>query len=307
MIYFYLKEEIIVKQYPILYQSIPSGETLAYRKCGVGGNNLVLLHGNMSSSVHFQPLMEQLEQYFTIYALDLRGFGDSTYNHSFDSLHELADDIKEFISLLGITSPVIMGWSTGGGLAMEIAADLGSDVRGIILLSSVGIQGYTMFRKDSSGAPIMGDCLMNKDEIAVDTVQVAPALRAYESNDKEFFRYLWNLVIYHKAQPPAEDYELYLEAILKQRNLVDVDYSLVHFNVSDTSNLVGTGNGRARLITCPVFIIHGEADMVVPVEEARKTKEFFGEQASLHILSGLSHSIITDDLVALTGLIQRFA
>ena len=307
MILSHLKEEKIVKQYPILYQSIPGEETLAYRKCGVGDKVLLLLHGNMSSSAHFQTLMEKLEQDFTIYAVDLRGFGDSTYNHGFDSLHELANDIKEFISLQGIRNPVIMGWSTGGGIAMEIAADLGSEVRGIILLSSVGIQGYTMFRKDASGAVIMGDCLLHKDEIAADPVQVAPALRAYESNDKEFFRYLWNLVIYHKNQPPAEDYELYLEAILKQRNLVDVDYSLVHFNVSETANLVGQGNGRAKLITCPVAIIHGEADMVVPVEEARKTKEFFCEQAQLHILDGLSHSIVTDDLAALTNFVRHYA
>ena len=296
-----------MKQYPILFQSISGGETLAYRKCGVGDKVLLLLHGNMSSSVHYQTLMEKLEKDFTIYAVDLRGFGDSSFNHGFDSLHELADDIKEFISLQGISKPVILGWSTGGGIAMEIAADLGSEVRGIILLSSVGIQGYTMFRKDSSGAMIIGDCLLNKDEIAADPVQVAPALRAYDSNDKEFFRYLWNLVIYHNNQPPAEDYELYLEAILKQRNLVDVDYSLVHFNISETSNLVGAGNGRASSVKCPVAIIHGEADMVVPIDEARKTKEFFGEQAQLHILAGLSHSIITDDLSALTDLVRHYA
>jgi len=296
-----------VKQYPIIFQTISGGETLVYRKCGTGNKTLVLLHGNMSSSVHFQPLMEQLEQDYTVYAVDLRGFGDSSYNHSFDSLRELADDIQEFISLQGIIRPVLMGWSTGGGIAMEVAADLGDDVRGIILLSSVGIQGYTMFRKDAAGAPIMCDYLISKDEIAADPVQVAPALRAYELNDREFFRYLWNLVIYHKNQPPSEDYELYLDAILKQRNLVDVDYSLVHFNVSNSSNGVESGSGRAKHITCPIAIIHGEADMVVPVEEARKTKEFFGGQAQLHILSGLSHSIITDDLSALTELVQRYA
>lgn len=296
-----------MKQYAVQFQAISGGEILSYRKCGTGSNNLVLLHGNMSSSVHFQPLMEQLEQSFTIYALDLRGFGDSTYQHSFDSLHELADDVKAFIRVQGINNPVLLGWSTGGGVAMEVAADLGHDVRGIILLSSVGIQGYTMFRKDEKGALIMGDYLVNKDEIAADPVQVAPPLQAYASNDREFFRYLWNLVIYHKNQPPNEDYELYLDAILKQRNLVDVDYSLVHFNVSESSNGVEPGSGQANKITCPVVIIHGEADMVVPVEEARKTKAFFGDRVQLHILEGLTHSIITDDLSALAELVHRYA
>lgn len=296
-----------MKKYPLLFQAISGGEKLAYRKCGLDGKNLILLHGNMSSSVHYQILMERLEPEFTIYAVDLRGFGDSTYKHSFDSLHDLAEDIKEFIRLQNIIRPVILGWSTGGGVAMEIAADLGSDVRGIILLSSVGIQGYPMFRKDASGTPIIGDYLIKKDEIGADAVQVSPALRAYEVNDREYFRTLWNLLIYVKKQPPAEDYELYLDAILKQRNLVDVDYSLVHFNISDSSNGVEPGNGRARGITCPVAIIHGEDDMVVPVEESKKTKSFLGDQAQLHILAGLSHSVITDDLPALTELVREFA
>ena len=294
-----------MKQYPIQIQPIPSGETLAFRKCGNGAVNLVLLHGNMSSSVHYQPLMEKLEQYFTVYAVDLRGFGDSSYNHGFDSLRELAEDVKQFICLQKIDKPVIMGWSTGGGVAMEVAADLGSEVREIILLSSVGIQGYTMFRKDAQGAPIIGDYLINKDEITSDPVQVAPALQAFEKNDREYFRWLWNLVIYHKNQPPAEDYELNLDAILKQRNLVDIDYSLVHFNVSESSNGVEPGSGRASQISCHVTIIHGEADMVVPVDEAKKTKAFFGDKAQLNVLSGLTHSIITDDLAALTELVIK--
>ncbi len=296
-----------MKQYPVQTQAIPSGETLAFRKCGTGTVNLVLLHGNMSSSVHYLPLMEKLEQSFTIYAVDLRGFGDSSYNHRFDSLRELAEDVKQFISLQKIEKPVIMGWSTGGGVAMEVASDLGDEVRSIILLSSVGIHGYNMFRKDAQGAPIIGDYLINKDEIASDPIQVAPALRAYEKNDKEYFRWLWNLVIYHKNQPSAEEYELNLEAILKQRNLVDIDYSLVHFNVTDSSNGVEPGSGRAKLISCPITIIHGDSDMVVPVDEAKKTKDFFGDKAQLYILPGLTHSIITDDLAALTELVMKNA
>lgn len=295
-----------MKQYPVQFQPISGGETLAFRKCGAGSRNLVLIHGNMSSSVHFVPLMEQLESEFTVYALDLRGFGDSSYLKGFDSLLELADDVKDFIRLQNIENPVLMGWSTGGGVALEAAADLGKAVKGVILLSSVGLQGYTMFRKDAAGAPIMGDYLINKDEIAADAVQVAPPLRAYETGDREYFRYLWNLVIYHNGQPSAEDYEQYLDAIMKQRNLVDVDYSLVHFNVTERSNGVEPGSGRGKKVTCPICIIHGEADMVVPAEESRKTKAFYGEQAVLSILPGLSHSVITDDLPALTELVRSF-
>ncbi len=296
-----------MKQYPVEYLQLSNGETMAYRRCGKGERQLVLIHGNMSSSVHFQPLMELLEPYFTIHAMDMRGFGDSSYNQPFNSLEELADEAAEFIRLRDIHDPVLLGWSTGGGVALELAAMPGVGARALILLSSVGLMGYPMLRKDAAFQPITGDYLTKRDDIAADPLQVAPVLAAYENNDREFFRTLWNAVIYCRAQPPAEDYELYLDAILKQRNLVDVDYSLVHFNVTDEPSPVQSGSDHARYVKCPVVIVHGEADMVVPKENAEQTKAFFGDRARLHILPGLSHSIITDDCRALADIVREFA
>ena len=40
------------------------------------------------------------------------------------------------------------------------------------------------------------------------------------------------------------------------------------------------------------------------MENAREAKNFFGDQAELHILKGLSHSIITDDVDALAEIIK---
>ena len=74
----------------------------------------------------------------------------------------------------------------------------------------------------------MGDYLVTKEEIAADPLQVAPPKKALENKDREFFRYIWSAAIYVNKQPPAEDFEIYLDEIVKQRNLVDVDYSLVH-------------------------------------------------------------------------------
>ena len=60
-------------------------ETLAYLDRG-RGEAVLLLHGNMSSSLHFTPLFERLAEGFRLIAPDLRGFGDSTYHEPFDSL-----------------------------------------------------------------------------------------------------------------------------------------------------------------------------------------------------------------------------
>lgn len=294
-----------MKQYLVQYLQLSNGETMAYRQCGNGRRVLVLIHGNMSSSVHFQPLMESLEPYFSIYAIDLRGFGDSSYLREFDSLEELADDTAEFLAKLEIREPILLGWSTGGGVALELAARPDVGAAALVLLSSVGLTGYPMFRKGADLQPIVGNYLTKREDIAADPIQVAPVLAAYRNNDREFFRALWNALIYCRTQPPAEDYELYLDAILKQRNLVDVDYSLVHFNVTDEPSPVQSGSDHARYVKCPVVIVHGEADMVVPKINAEQTKSYFGDRADLHILPGLSHSIITDDCAALAEIIKN--
>lgn len=66
-----------MKQYEVKTFESDTGETIAYRESNTSGDTVLLVHGNMSSSVHFQPLMETLEENFNIYALDLPGFGEN--------------------------------------------------------------------------------------------------------------------------------------------------------------------------------------------------------------------------------------
>lgn len=284
-----------MKQYPVKTVQIPSGETIAYRESGAGPRTVVLIHGNMSSSVHWQTTMEALEPCYRVVAPDLRGFGDSSYEARFDSLHELAQDIEAFLDLVGVTKCALVGWSTGGGVAMEIAADRPEMVKKLILLDSVPLTGYPIFKKDEMGKPILTELLRTKEEVAADPVQVVPALGAFATNNRELMRMIWNATIYHLNQPPAEDYEEYLTATMKQRNLVDVDYALMTFNISHRNNGYSEGNRRMDLIQCPVYILQGEKDLVVPTTWAEQMKADFGDKAQYITFVKAGHSVITDD------------
>ncbi len=55
-------------------QFLKTGEIIAYRCAGNIGPVIVLLHGNMSSSVHWNVAMRALEERAQVYALDLCGF-----------------------------------------------------------------------------------------------------------------------------------------------------------------------------------------------------------------------------------------
>lgn len=284
-----------MKQYPVKTVDIPRGETLAYREAG-SGKPLVLIHGNMSSSVFFQTTMEALEKDFHIIAPDLRGFGDSSYNQPFDSLRELALDVEQLLDAVGIEKPYdVLGWSTGGGVALELAADRPEDIGKVILLDSAPINGYPMFKKGAGGQPILTEPLKTKEEVAADPVQVLPALAAFAGNDRDMMRMIWNATIYNLKQPPEEEYELYLDAIMKQRNLVDVDYALLTFNMTHTPSLSAVGTGRIDLLRGPIIMLQGEKDIVVPLAWAQAMKETLGDRATLIIFADVGHSVITDD------------
>jgi pimeloyl-ACP methyl ester carboxylesterase len=285
-----------VKQYPVHIHTCANGETITYRTAGTQGPVVVLVHGNMSSSVHWQTTMEHLENDYQLIVPDMRGFGDSSYNNELNSLFDFGSDLLDLLNALKVESCSLVGWSTGGGVVLEMAAELKEKVKKVILLDSVGLTGYPMFKKDANYQPILTELLTTKEDIAKDPVQVLPIVAAYANRDKNMLRMIWNAVIYNMNQPNEEDYELYLEAMLKQRNIVDVDYGLVVFNMTHDFNGVVNGSGRMDLITADIVILHGEKDMVVPVMYAQDMKKRFGDKAELVLFENAGHSVITDDL-----------
>ncbi len=171
---------------------------------------------------------------------------ESTYHNEINSLKDFSEDVKLFVDALGLTKFSIAGWSTGGGIAMQFAADYPDYVEKLILIESVGVKGYPIFKKNEMGQPIIGEFVTTKKDIAADPIQVLPALQALQKRDKEYYRTLWNLVIYTHKQPEPAKYEEYIDDMLTQRNLVDVDYALVHFNITDEFNGVSQGTGDVK-------------------------------------------------------------
>jgi len=273
-----------MKKYEVRTVQLPGGEVYAYRRAGNGGDTVVLIHGNMSSSAHWLTALEALEDEFTVYAPDMRGFGDSSYNSEFDSLGELAQDLMEFVDALGIEECYLCGWSTGGGVAMEFAASRPEETKGLILLDSVPPTGYPMFKKDAEFKPILTEPLMTKEDVAADPVQVVPALNALKSGDRATMQYFWDLTIFNINKPSSQDCEVYLDGVMKQRNLVDIDYALLTFDIVS----------RLPEIKCPVTMLHGEKDMVVPLAWAQASLALFGGRAEMVTFANAGHSPITD-------------
>ncbi|PDM37110.1 alpha/beta hydrolase, partial [Bacillus cereus] len=115
----------MIKPATMEFVSLSNGETIAYQEVGrQNAEILVLIHGNMTSSQHWDLVIEKLQDQYHIYALDLRGFGQSTYNKAIDSIQDFAEDVKLFIDQIK-TREIFIKWAGqwDGGVAMQFTAN----------------------------------------------------------------------------------------------------------------------------------------------------------------------------------------
>jgi 2-hydroxy-6-oxonona-2,4-dienedioate hydrolase len=285
--------------------ALPNGETLAYVQAGTGERVLVLIHGNLSSSYHWLPLIDVLKDQYTIYAFDLRGMGDSTYQNRFDDLGALASDISLALDALLIKKYVVAGWSAGGGVAMLLASR-DQRVEKLILLASMSYKGLPVYRKDQDGKILFGSTYSTKEALAQDKIQVMPILQAVAKQDEAYMKWLWQAVIYTVNQPDASFNDILIKESLKQRNLVDLDWAIMHFNIGAGKTDYAQGNLEIKKINVPVLSIWGRQDKTVWEAMVRETAFVLGQLCSLKIYDQCGHSPVTDQLAQLSQDIQAF-
>ncbi|WP_054949220.1 alpha/beta fold hydrolase [Numidum massiliense] len=128
---------------------------VSYLVSGKPGNEpLILIHGNVSSNLFLEDTVKLVENYH-VFAPDLRGYGE-TEALPIDATHGLrdwADDLKSFVDALNIDQPMhLLGWSMGGGIAIQYAIDHPKDVMSITLVNPISPYGFGG-TKDISGTP----------------------------------------------------------------------------------------------------------------------------------------------------------
>ena len=238
-------------------------EKLAYIEVGSGDKVIVLIHGNFTSSFSLYPFFERCPKNARMIAFDLRGFGDSSYNNRFDTIDELADDVIEALNVLGLKKINLVGWSLGGAVCLKIAAKLKYSVDSMSLIQSASYRGYPVFQKDSKYKDIYGKVYPNKDAMALDPILVLPLLQAYAQKDRAFLDAIKMASTWSKNRPSKEICDEYIDEQLKQRCLVDADWALANFNMSNSSNMYNLGTNDIKDITCKTFMTNATGDAVV--------------------------------------------
>ena len=111
------------------------GNWIRYSVTG-GGPPVVLVHGWLSSSRVWRRLVERLAQRFTVYTLDLAGFGDSDKPISGYGIRYGSRLLYAFCAHFGLSRVAVIGHDVGGTMAVKLAADHPDVVGRLILVAT---------------------------------------------------------------------------------------------------------------------------------------------------------------------------
>lgn len=273
---------------------LKNGEVYHYLEQGQGEQTIILIHGNFSSSLFYTPLLERLPKNVRVLAPDLRGYGDSTYYRRIKSLVDFADDVKLFMDAKDIQKAHIVGWSLGGGVAMEFAAAYPERIDKLVLIESSTHKGYPVFKKDSKGVPQVGQTYVSPEEMGEDAVQVKPLLEAQKTGNFDFVKMIFDYTIYTVKKPTDEQSKVWVNESLKQRNLIDADWALANQNMSSVHNFYNAGTNQISKIKCEILHTWAKQDVTVPEYMVLDNYNTLKSQSKLVVYDQCGHSPLVD-------------
>lgn len=126
------------------------------------GVPVLFIHGNVSSARFWEETMLALPPRYRALAVDLRGFGQSETKpvDATRGLRDFSDDLYSLVETLqlaeGDRKVHLVGWSAGGGVAMQYAIDHPERVASLVLVAPMSPYGFGG-TKDNSGTPCWSD------------------------------------------------------------------------------------------------------------------------------------------------------
>jgi pimeloyl-ACP methyl ester carboxylesterase len=101
------------------------------------GAEIILLHGWGANKETMMPVFKHLAERYTVYNIDLPGFGASSEPASVWGTVDYADFVQKFCAACDISQPVLVGHSFGGKISIILGAR--GFARKVILADSAGI------------------------------------------------------------------------------------------------------------------------------------------------------------------------
>ena len=112
-----------------------NGINIHYQVSG-SGSPLILLHGGTATHEEWNDFLPAFTPHFTVYAPDSRGHGKTDNPDGVLSYPQMADDVAAFIAALKIDQPIVLGFSDGGQIALELGLRHPGVARALVISGS---------------------------------------------------------------------------------------------------------------------------------------------------------------------------
>lgn len=238
------------------------------------GEPVVLLHGLGASRKHWDGSRAALlDAGYRVVRADLRGFGDSELPQADYPFSRLIDDFGALLREVGLAeTPIhLVGHSLGGMIAQRYVLDHPAHVESLTLCSTMSHLGRR--------ATAFARALILLSRSGFDAAVADAAIRA------EVERVLGDAF---QTPPPIELFRRGLESPNPAQAMAWT--SVIGFSVKD----------ELHAVRCPVLVLHGSADPLLPIAAGRATHYLLGSVARWVEIPGAGHLIPARETEAFT-------
>ncbi|KAJ3519763.1 hypothetical protein NMY22_g13053 [Coprinellus aureogranulatus] len=267
----------------------PDGTTIFAQAVGDSRlPTLVFIHGLAMSSLVWAKIFQDVKllKSFYLVAYDLRGHGRSGKPDAIEGYtSELyAQDFDAVMKALGVTSPILVGWSLGATIATDVAAYLGSDtLAGIVYTAGLPwLDAEQIFATEwlKSLAPSFAPDA-NSDAVISSRIEFVTKL--FNHPEKVPTDVLWSWIGGSMLQPPSK-------------------FMFLLSKTQDTTRLFEAGaNGM------PLLIINGESDRFLDGEKVLQAVKGHFKDLTVHTIANGSHAFFYEDQEEYVAELAKFA
>jgi pimeloyl-ACP methyl ester carboxylesterase len=231
------------------------GGLIHYEKLG-RGRPVILVHGWIGSWRYWIPLMQQLHMRFSVYTLDLAGFGDSAKNAESYTLEQQVALLHRFMEQLAIPKAAMIGHGLGAMVLTHFAQRHPERVARMLLVSAPLFDVGSLRERAPLPTPRPIETISGRATASAPVPPPAPNRSANPLAEIINERSMPTLLekCFKKTDPTYDK----LRVDLEKADAAAIYTSVQAFDSVEYLNHV-------RALACPTVAVHGVDDPVIPV------------------------------------------